>query len=117
MIDITEELTNHYLDKRNWAGLSIEKLAKRYGCEMNKVRMTMAQIALKNKKPKKEDKGTCASPKCGMPIKWIKTLAEKDMCVDPGGGVVIDPATGEVVRGFVPHWATCKDADYFRKKK
>ena len=121
MIDMTEELTNHYLSKHNWAGLSIEKLSKRYNCEMNTVWMTMAQIAQKHKRsPKqseKEDKSLCASPRCGMKIMWIKTVAEKNMCVDPGGGVIIDPKTGEVVRGFVPHWVTCKDPDFFRKKK
>ena len=120
MIDMTAELTTHYLDKHNWAGLSIPRLAKRYDCEMNTVRMAMGQIALEHGKSKPKpngDKNTCASPKCQATITWIKTVAGKDMCVDPGGGVVIDPKSGEVVRGFVPHWATCKDADYFRKKK
>ena len=131
MVNMTEELTTHYLDKHNWAGLSIPRLAKRYDCEMNTVRMAMGQIALEHgkskpkasakaqsePKPNENPKSTCASPKCQATITWIKTVAGKDMCVDPGGGVVIDPKSGEVVRGFVPHWATCKDADYFRKKK
>ena len=121
MIDMTEELTDHYRRRRNWAGLSVGDLAKRYDCEMADVRMEMGRIAQNyNGTPKQQPKGDqnrCSSPRCGMPILWIKTVADKNMCVDPGGGVVIDPKTGEVVRGFVPHWATCKDPDFFRKKK
>ena len=127
MVDMTEELTNHYLDKRNWTGLSIEKLSKRYERDMNAVRMAMGQIALEHGKTKAKakakaketegDKSTCASPKCQATITWIKTLAGKDMCVDPGVKTIIDKDTGGVATGFTPHWATCKDPNYFRKKK
>ena len=124
MVDMTEELTNHYLSKRNWGGLSIGKLAERYDCEMNTVRMAMAQIAAANKKSKqskgnqkKGDQNRCASPKCQATIQWIETLAGKDMCVDPGVKTIIDKDTGGVATGFTPHWATCKDPNYFRKKK
>ena len=125
MIDMTAELTTHYLDKHNWAGLSIPRLAKRYDCEMNTVRMAMGQIAAENKKTKQAEgnqkKGTpqnrCASPKCQATISWVKTIAGENMCVDPGVKTIIDNDTGEVATGFTPHWATCKDPNYFRKKK
>ena len=124
MVDMTEELTNHYLDRHNWAGLSIPSLAKRYNCEMNTVRMAMGQIAAENKKSKqpkgnqkKGDQNRCASPKCQATIQWIETLAGENMCVDPGVKTIIDKQTGEVATGFTPHWATCKDPDFFRKKK
>ena len=125
MVDITEELTAHYLDKHNWAGLSIPKLAKRYNCEMNTVRMAMAQIAQEHKRSPKQPEGNqkngdqnrCVSPKCHATISWIKTIAGENMCVDPGVKTIIDKQTGEVATGFTPHWATCKDPNYFRKKK
>ena len=121
MIDMTEELTAHYLNKRNWAGLSIEKLSKRYERDMNAVRMAMGQIALEHGKPKPKPNGnpksTCASPKCQATISWIETIAGEKMCVDPGVKTIIDNDTGEVATGFTPHWATCKDPSYFRKKK
>ena len=125
MVDMTEELTTHYLDKHNWAGLSIPRLAKRYDCEMNTVRMAMGQIAAENKEmkqpkgnQKKENpQNRCASPKCQSTISWVKTIAGENMCVDPGIKTIIDNNTGEVAKGFTPHWATCKDPDFFRKKK
>ena len=131
MIDMTAELTTHYLENRNWAGLSIPKLAKRYERDMNAVRMAMGQIALEYGKPRPKPgakpqakpkpngnpKSTCASPKCQGTIQWIKTIAGEKMCVDPGVKTIIDNDTGEVATGFTPHWATCKDPSYFRKKK
>ena len=125
MVDMTEELTKHYLDKRNWAGLSIEKLSKRYERDMNAVRMAMGQIAAENKKTKQAEgnqkkenpQNRCASPKCQATISWIETIAGENMCVDPGVKTIIDKNTGEVATGFTPHWATCKDPNYFRKKK
>ena len=131
LLAIAEALntTIAYLNKHNWAGLSIEKLSKRYERDMNAVRMAMGQIALEHGKPKskpsakakpmetKGDKSTCASPKCQATIQWIKTIAGEKMCVDPGVKTIIDKNTGEVATGFTPHWATCKDPSYFRKKK
>ena len=131
LLSIAEALntTIAYLNKRNWAGLSIPKLAKRYDCEMNAVRMAMAQIALEHGKPKPSakaqakpkpngnPKSTCASPKCQATIQWVETIAGEKMCVDPGVKTIIDKNTGEVSTGFTPHWATCKDPSYFRKKK
>ena len=98
---------------------------------MNAVRMAMGQIALEHGKPRPKPgakaqakpkpngnpESTCASPKCQATIQWIKTIAGENMCVDPGVKTIIDNDTGEVATGFTPHWATCKDPSYFRKKK
>ena len=59
----------------------------------------------------------CKSPKCGATIAFVTTTAGEKMCVDPGTKTIIDPRTGEIHKGFVPHWATCKDPDFFRRKK
>ena len=59
----------------------------------------------------------CKSPKCGATIAFVTTTAGEKMCVDPGTKTIIDPHTGEVHKGFTPHWSTCKDPDFFRRKK
>lgn len=51
---------------------------------------------------------------CGKEIEWIRTEAGKQMPVDP------DPVTvvlkdGRVVRGYIPHWATCEKAQEFKR--
>lgn len=51
---------------------------------------------------------------CGLYIKWIKTAKGKDMPVDPTL-VTLMTEKGKVVRGYVPHWATCSKAGDFRK--
>jgi len=53
--------------------------------------------------------------KCGVYIEWIKTENGKDMPVDPAE-VTIITQDGKTVRGFIPHWVTCPNADDFRKK-
>lgn len=67
--------------------------------------------------PKKEEKfrrsSTCRG--CGVYIEFIKTKAGKDMPVDPLPVRVITEK-GIIVEGFIPHWATCPQADKFRKK-
>lgn len=85
-------------------------------------------------------KGKCRS--CGAKLEWIETASGrkmpcnedqvyytenpkgKDKVVTPDGQVLrcdiipedgpLDQATGW---GYQPHWATCPDADKFRKKK
>jgi hypothetical protein len=60
---------------------------------------------------------------CGAEIKWIKTGAGKHMPIDAVPVKVYVKLTilGEeswrFVEGFVPHWATCLDADKFRRKR
>ena len=56
---------------------------------------------------------TCS--KCNAKIEWIKTEKGRQMPVD------LEPVTvvtkeGKTVRGYIPHWATCPNADDFRKK-
>ena len=59
----------------------------------------------------------CKSPKCSATIAFVKTTAGKLMPVDPGVKTILDPNSGEVHKGFTPHKITCKDPDFFRKKK
>ena len=77
---------------------------------------------------------------CGEPIVWIKTPKDKYLPCDPGlipyvqeGGAKDSVVTedGEVIRcrldlqpgefptglARLPHWATCPNADEFRKQK
>lgn len=61
---------------------------------------------------------TCRS--CGAVIVWLRTASGKSMPVDAAsvterldaGTVLFDP-----VVGHVSHFATCIDADRFRRKK
>lgn len=80
---------------------------------------------------------TCKA--CGAPIVWIKTPGGKSMPCDPeqvtywqrsgAKGKIVTP-NGEVLScvfegdpqaatgiGYVPHWATCPQADSFRRRK
>lgn len=81
---------------------------------------------------------TCRS--CGAKIKWIKTTAGKNMPCDPelvtaddcDAGIVLVTEEGDVVKitsqtvlsgegchsveGYVSHFATCPNADKFRRK-
>lgn len=52
---------------------------------------------------------------CGRQIEWIKTEAGKQMPVDPDLVTVV-LKDGRVVRGYRPHWATCPNAEQFRRK-
>jgi hypothetical protein len=52
---------------------------------------------------------------CGVYIEWVKTKSGKNMPVDPEL-VTIITKEGEVVRGYIPHWSTCPEANKFRKK-
>jgi hypothetical protein len=51
---------------------------------------------------------------CGQYIEWIKTKAGKNMPVNPAE-VTIITESGEVKKGFIPHWVTCSKADEFKK--
>ena len=51
---------------------------------------------------------------CGAELKWIKTKTSKAMPCDPKRVTVVTEQ-GEVLNGYVPHWATCPEADRFRK--
>ena len=65
----------------------------------------------------KTDKGIAKGSgckKCGIYIEWIKTENNKDMPVDPNL-ITIITLEGKTIKGYIPHWATCEFADYFRK--
>lgn len=51
---------------------------------------------------------------CGAPVYWITTQAGKGMIVDRKAAVVV-AVTGIVYRGYPPHWATCPNAEDFKK--
>ena len=53
--------------------------------------------------------------KCGIYIEFIKTKKGKYMPVEPKIVTIIDDE-GNIHKGYIPHWAVCSDADYFRKK-
>ena len=72
---------------------------------------------------------------CGARIEWIKTRSGKMMPVDPepvfvteGGTMKFVTDEGDVISGqvteettdtvaYVPHWATCPEANSFRRRK
>ena len=56
---------------------------------------------------------------CGEEIVWIETFKGRSM---PCNRKVVSVVTGEgleskIVKGRIPHWATCPDAEAWRKKK
>lgn len=51
---------------------------------------------------------------CGTLIKWLKTKKGKAMPVELSEKVIVTEA-GEVVRGYESHFATCPEADRFRR--
>ncbi len=52
---------------------------------------------------------------CKAQIRWIKTKNLKWMPVDPKLTTIIT-LEGETIGGYSPHWATCPNANSFRKK-
>lgn len=54
--------------------------------------------------------------KCGAEIKFVlqESGRYKPMNVDPSE--VVNTKTGEVILQILTHWATCPNADTFRKK-
>ena len=52
--------------------------------------------------------------KCKAKIRWIKTKKGKWMPVD-SKEITIVTIVGEIQKGYIPHWATCPNAEEFRK--
>jgi hypothetical protein len=57
---------------------------------------------------------TCKS--CGAALVWIKTEAGRLMPCDPNLVTVVTE-DGRTVRGRIPHWSTCPQADQHRKPR
>ena len=56
---------------------------------------------------------------CGAPIRWIKMVSEKSMPVNAKQQnfiVLTGDNLGEMMKGWVPHWATCPKREKFSKK-
>ena len=70
---------------------------------------------------------------CGAEIKWIKMRSGKSMPVDPelytfakfsetpdtfitSSGETVKGIPAIIMKGYIPHWATCPKADEFRRK-
>ena len=72
-------------------------------------------------------KGPSFCRECRTQIHWVKTPRGKNMPLDmhrvAGGNVEVDENNQAVfvrkdgLPHFISHWATCPDADKFRKKK
>lgn len=83
---------------------------------------------------------SCRAPSCRAPLMWVRTQAGKPLPLDPdpdpkaGTVVLSDDLTGQTfaevlgpdaaaaasVRGerlYVPHFATCPEADTFRRPR
>jgi hypothetical protein len=60
--------------------------------------------------------GICKSPKCRAMIFWIVTKAGGRMPIDCDVHGGQRPTSHQPGRG-VPHWGTCKDPEFFRRKK
>lgn len=54
--------------------------------------------------------------KCKAKIRWLKTKNGKWMPVDIDL-ITIITMSGETIKGYIPHWATCSSPDYFRKNE
>jgi len=50
---------------------------------------------------------------CGAEIIWLQTEKGKPMPCDPGKVTVVTEK-GQVVSGYIPHWATCPKAKEFK---
>jgi hypothetical protein len=53
--------------------------------------------------------------RCGKTISFLTTRAGKHMPVDSFTTITILTEDGDVMRGWIPHWATCPDAAAFRQ--
>jgi hypothetical protein len=56
---------------------------------------------------------TCKS--CNAAIEWVKTAAGKNMPCD-AAVVTIVTELGSIIKGRVPHWATCPSAGQHRSR-
>lgn len=54
--------------------------------------------------------------KCKAKIRWLKTKKGKWMPVDTDL-ITIITMEGETIKGYIPHWASCPNAEEFRKTK
>ena len=65
--------------------------------------------------------GDSICKKCKAPVKWIKTEKGKNMILDakPSRRYVLDEMLehGKFVNTYMPHFASCKYVDEFRKEK
>ena len=52
--------------------------------------------------------------KCKAKIRWIRTKKLQWMPID-FKLITIITLEGEVVKGFIPHWATCPNVEEFKK--
>ena len=63
----------------------------------------------------------CRGKECGADIKFISVNGRK-MPVDSEQTMIVVPdknfpEVGSMVKGHMPHWVTCPDADEFRRRK
>lgn len=70
---------------------------------------TSPHVSAATQKPAATCKG------CGAAIAWITTLKGKAMPCDPGAVNVVTE-DGQLVRGYIPHWATCPKAGQFKRR-
>jgi hypothetical protein len=56
---------------------------------------------------------TCAGPACGRPIVWVKLGGRAHPCDPALVSIVVD---GRIVRGRQSHYATCPNAEDFRRQ-
>lgn len=57
---------------------------------------------------------------CRAPIYWFRTPRGKNMPGDAPGEtriMVNDDGEAVMVKTYMPHWATCPEADKFKKEK
>lgn len=52
---------------------------------------------------------------CGAQIKFITMGSGRLMPVDPKQKTIITE-DGDIVKGYTPHWSTCRQANKFRKR-
>lgn len=87
MIDMhVELLDDHWLHGYNWAGLSIDILAKRYNVSVDEIETAMGRIAAENPKPKPKTWRNIEFTKpcrtCGEVIGFARTEKGKFMPVN-----------------------------------
>lgn len=62
------------------------------------------------------DEGLPQCSGCGATIKWVTTEAGRPTPLDPKPKTFV-LNEGKYQVGFTPHWATCPNADEFRRKR
>jgi len=68
---------------------------------------------------KKRRKKVANCKSCGAEIVWVKTNAGKNHPVnaEPEKRIILLDGGAQVMDAYTSHFATCPDADKFRKKK